>query len=111
MSAKRSTCHCTARDPEHLRIALCHATADAAVEAPCAAVQTAEALLHGAILHDHELPVLLVRARRRAQRELDQMQDQRVVDRVGLQTADRTLRPHRVLEDARSCGEESTAMA
>jgi hypothetical protein len=68
------------------------------VEAEHAAVQAAELLLHGAVLHDDELPVLLVRARRRLERELDQAQHERVVDGIGFEATDRPLRPHRLFQ-------------
>src|SRR5439155_190108 len=69
-----------------------------AVDAEHSTVETAEALLHRAVAYDDEVPVLRVRPRRRLERQLDEVEDERVVHRVGLQAADRPLRPHRVLE-------------
>src|SRR5439155_1486815 len=77
---------------------------EAAVDAEGPTVERAEPLLGGTILHHHEFPVLRVAARRRLERQLDQAQHQRVVDRIGLQAADRALRPHRLLGRHREGG-------
>src|SRR5438034_5655195 len=85
-------------DALHARIAAHRTASDRAVDAEHSTVETAEALLHRAVAYDDEVPVLRVRPRRRLERQLDEVEDERVVHRVGLQAADRPLRPHRVLE-------------
>lgn len=62
------------------------------------AIEAANCALYGGISHDDKLPGLGVTASGRLERQLDQPEHQRILNRIGLQATDRSLGGHGLIQ-------------